>query len=141
MKIKKLRPEFVQYVPDRLSEGVLYISEEFSTAGHLCCCGCGEEIFTPLNQAQWRLTKNEFLGTVSLYPSVGNWKYPCRSHYWIENNKVKDAGPMSERVIRNVIQRDRRDKDKYIKKHNQQLRDQDDDSGYLIRLLRWFLGK
>lgn len=141
MKIKKLQPEFVKHLPDKLSEGVLYISEEFATAGHLCCCGCGEEIFTPLNQAQWRLTKNKHMGTVSLYPSIGNWKYPCRSHYWIESNIVKDAGPMSERVIRNVIQRDRREKDRYIKIHNQQVRNHEDRPGYLFRLVRWLLGK
>lgn len=141
MKIKKLRPEFVKHVPDKLSEGVLYISEEFATAGHLCCCGCGEEIFTPLNQAQWRLIKNERTDTVSLYPSIGNWKYSCHSHYWIDKNVVKDAGPMSDRIIRNVIKRDRRDKDRYIKEHNQEARDHEDTLGYMSRLVRWFLDK
>lgn len=141
MKIKKLRPEFVQHVPDKLAEGVLYISEEFATAGHLCCCGCGEEIFTPLNQAQWRLIKNERTGTVSLYPSIGNWKYPCQSHYWIDKNMVRDAGPMSDRLIKKVINRDRRDKDRYIKEHNQEARHHEETPGYLSRLVRWFLNK
>lgn len=141
MKIKILQPQFVLHVPDKLSEGVLYISEEFSTAGHLCCCGCGAEIFTPLNQAQWRLIKHDRDDTVSLYPSIGNWKYPCNSHYWIDKNVVKDAGPMSDRIIRNVIKRNRRDKDRYIKKHNQEVRDHEDNLGYMSKLVRWFLDK
>ena len=141
MKIKILQPQFVLHVPDKLSEGVLYISEEFSTAGHLCCCGCGAEIFTPLNQAQWRLIKHDRDDTVSLYPSIGNWKYPCNSHYWIDKNVVKDAGPMSDRIIRNVIKRNRRDKDRYIKKHNQEVRDHEDNLGYMSKLVRRFLDK
>lgn len=141
MNIKKLRPEFVKHVPDKLSEGVLYISEEFATAGHLCCCGCGEEIFTPLNPAQWQLTKNKSSDTVSLYPSIGNWKYPCQSHYWIENNIVTDAGPMSARIISNVIKRDKREKNQYIREYNQQARVQEGSTGYLSRLVRWLFGK
>lgn len=105
------------------------------------CCGCGEEIFTPLNKAQWRLVKNESTDTVSLFPSIGNWKYPCKSHYWIENNIVKAAGPMSDRIIRNVIKRDRRDKDIYIKEHNQEARHHEDTFAYMSRLVRWFLDK
>lgn len=141
MKIKKLRPEFVKHVPEKISEGVLYISEEFATAGHLCCCGCGEEIFTPLNKAQWRLVKSESTDTVSLFPSIGNWKYPCKSHYWIENNIVKDAGPMSDQIIKKVMKRDRREKDRYIKEHNQKVHVKEDTPGYLSRLVRWLFEK
>lgn len=127
--------------PISLQRGVLYISEEFATAGHLCCCGCGQEIFTPLNKAQWQLIKNELTCTVSLYPSIGNWKYTCQSHYWVDKNIVKDAGPMSDRVIKKVIKRDRRDKDRYIKEHNHEVRDHEGQQGYISRLVRWFVDK
>jgi hypothetical protein len=102
----------VNHLPDRLAEGVLYISEEFAIAAHKCCCGCGEEVVTPLNPAQWRLTKTK--DGVSLYPSIGNWKYRCRSHYWIKSNQVIDAGPMRNSTIEMVKQKDRRDKERYI---------------------------
>lgn len=140
MKIKLLRPEFVQHIPDQLTEGVIYISEEFATAGHLCCCGCGEEIFTPLNPAQWKLTKNARRDTVSLYPSIGNWKYACRSHYWIENNRVRDAGAMSEHIINKVIKQDRRDKVKYFKAYNQVARTPASKPELLSRFYRWMSG-
>ena len=36
--------------------------------------------------SQWTLS---FDGkSISLHPSVGNWNFPCRSHYWIRNNQV-----------------------------------------------------
>ena len=42
--------------------------------------------------------------TVSLDPSIGNWSFPCQSHYWIRNNRVKWA-PKCSRV---QIERGRR---------------------------------
>lgn len=148
MKIKTLVPEYVKHVPESLSEGVLYISEEFETAGHLCCCGCGEEVFTPLNKAQWTLSKNRQKDTVSLYPSIGNWKYACRSHYWIENNVVIDAGAMSQKTIDTVIKRDQRDRHALVKENNQKTAQATDPvngtpakrPGILSRFLRWLLG-
>lgn len=88
---------FVGTMPDRLAEGALYVSVEFCTAIHLCACGCGSRVVTPLTPAGWALI---FDGeTVSLYPSIGNWNLPCRSHYWIERNRVKVARRWSEREI------------------------------------------
>jgi hypothetical protein len=148
LKVKQLRPEYVTHVPEKLDAGVLYISEEFETAGHLCCCGCGEEVFTPLNKAQWQLIKNVRTGSVSLEPSVGNWKYACRSHYWIRNNQVIDAGPLSDRKIELVIQRDRRDKEVFVKAHNNRSANAPRKPGrhpdarsenLLIRFLRWLV--
>jgi hypothetical protein len=28
---------------------------------------------------------------ISLFPSIGNWSYPCGSHYWIERNRIRWA--------------------------------------------------
>ena len=102
-----LRPQFVEFIPERLEEGVLYVSRRFSTCSHLCCCGCGLEVVTPLNQAKWRLSESN--GEVSLYPSIGNWGFPCKSHYWIEDNNVRWAGPLSAARIAEVQAQDRRD--------------------------------
>lgn len=97
LKHHRLEHHFVRHLPEVLEPGLLYVSMEYATASHLCCCGCGEEVVTPFTPAQWRIT---FDGeTVSLNPSVGNWLQRCRSHYVIRNGKVIDAGPWSDEQI------------------------------------------
>src|SRR5688572_10061223 len=81
-----LQVEFVEFIPERLEPGKLYISRRYATALHLCCCGCGLEVATPLKPGKWHLTETD--GAVSLYPSIGNWSFPCRSHYWIFQGQV-----------------------------------------------------
>lgn len=102
-----LATEWVEYVPDVLTPGVLYVSRRFATASHLCCCGCGLEVVTPLNAAKWRLVERD--GSVSLHPSIGNWGFPCQSHYWIERGRVRWAGALTKKQIRAVQERDRHD--------------------------------
>lgn len=85
--IQRFRLQKVQYMPSNLDPGVLYVAEEFKAAAHLCACGCGTIIRTPLNR--WSLTETE--DGPSLYPSIGNWQEPCQSHYWIEDGKVEWA--------------------------------------------------
>jgi hypothetical protein len=76
--------EFVQFIPEELQEGTVYVSIRFATVSHLCACGCKTKVVTPLKPTDWKLT---FDGkTISLHPSIGNWNFPCRSHYWIRNN-------------------------------------------------------
>jgi hypothetical protein len=106
-RIDQLRPEFVEFIPEHLEQGVLYISKRYATAAHLCCCGCGLEVVTPLNPAKWRLIEKG--NTVSLHPSVGNWSFPCQSHYWIDGNRIRWAGAMAPDTIAAVKFRDRRD--------------------------------
>ena len=96
-KVSALRPEFVEFIPAKVEPGVIYVSERFRTAMHLCCCGCGLEVITPLNAAKWTLRRQG--GQVSLYPSIGNWSFPCRSHYWIERGRIRWAASMSEERI------------------------------------------
>src|SRR5258706_12338870 len=89
--------EFVRSIPEDLKPSRLYISMEFATAMHQCCCGCGNVVVTPLSPAFWTLI---FDGkTVSLDPSLGNWNFPCRSHYWIDRNRVVWAPRWSEKQI------------------------------------------
>jgi hypothetical protein len=38
----------------------------------------------------WNLTFDGVF--ITLHPSVGNWNLPCKSHYWIDRNRVKWAG-------------------------------------------------
>lgn len=92
MKIEELKPEFVEFMPheSELKEGVIYISKKYGAVAHLCPCGCGSKIRTPINingkTGWWDFIEND--GKVSLSPSVGNFQIPCKSHYFIKDNKV-----------------------------------------------------
>jgi hypothetical protein len=99
-----IRHEFVEYIPEALDDGVVYVSLRFATAAHLCCCGCGCEVVTPISPADWQLI---FDGeTISLEPSIGNWNLPCRSHYWIERSRVVWAHRWAPRRIAEARQLD-----------------------------------
>lgn len=110
-RLLRLTHQYVEYIPEQLAPGVLYISKRFRTASHLCCCGCGLKAVTPLNPAKWSLTDHG--SSVSLSPSVGNWGFPCRSHYLIIRNQVRWAGQLNQRQIATVRQRDRIDVERY----------------------------
>ena len=116
MKIKQIRPQHVEFIPERLEEGVLYISERYRTAVHKCCCGCGEEVVTPLSPAEWSVRHNG--SRVSLWPSIGNWSYRCRSHYVIRDSRVLEAKAMTDRQIQQVKATDRADKTAQIRRTN-----------------------
>ncbi len=107
MRLARLEAEFVEFIPEQLAPGVLYVSRRYSTAAHLCCCGCGLEVVTPLNPAKWQLSERG--RGVSLSPSIGNWGFPCQSHYWIDGGQVRWAGAMSPAAISAVKARDRKD--------------------------------
>ena len=77
---------FVEVLPSELDPGVLYISGSHNIVAHLCCCGCGKEVVTPLGQVGWTL---RYDGRVSLSPSVGNGAYDCKSHYVIQASRVR----------------------------------------------------
>jgi len=108
----KLAPEFVELVPPVLEDGVIYISMTYGTAVHKCCCGCGEKVVTPFSPTDWKLI---FDGdSVSLHPSIGNWSFRCRSHYWIEQNCVQWAPTMSQEDIDAGRAHDRNAKQRYF---------------------------
>jgi hypothetical protein len=86
---KSVTVQFVEYMPDIMDQDILYISMKYSVAIHLCACGCGEKVVTPLSPDDWQLTYDGEV--ISLYPSIGNWDFNCQSHYWIINNKIKVA--------------------------------------------------
>lgn len=92
MKIDELVPVYVERMPDTLKVGLLYISNDRYACNHLCACGCGQEVYTPLtpeNKDGWTLTENE--GKFTLRPSIGNWngQHPYHAHYYITNNKIE----------------------------------------------------
>jgi len=106
-----LTPEFVDYIPEHIKDGRIYICIQYSTAVHKCCCGCGTEVVTPFSPTDWKLISSGNL--VSLDPSIGNWSFPCQSHYWIKQNKVVWAKKCSRQEIQKVRAQDRLAKDLY----------------------------
>ena len=110
MKHTSLMHKFVEYIPDELEEGTIYVSTTFATVAHKCCCGCGEEVVTPLSPTDWKLTYDG--EAISLVPSIGNWSLPCRSHYWIVSNSVRMAEQWSHDEIAAC-----RSHDALVKKH------------------------
>jgi hypothetical protein len=71
-----VRHEFVDTIPENLDDAVVYVCVTYATVVHLCCCGCSVT----------------FDGqSISLQPSIGNWSFPCQSHYWIHRNQIRWA--------------------------------------------------
>jgi hypothetical protein len=87
----------VKFLPRELAPGILYVSEEFAVAGHLCACGCGNKVITPLGSAEWTLTERN--GRPTLHPSVGNWQLPCRSHYVIAEGMIHWGNQWSDAQV------------------------------------------
>lgn len=116
MRQQMVRPEFVGVIPERLEDGVLYICERYRTVAHNCCCGCGQEVITPLGPADWSLRREGEV--VTLHPSIGNWSFPCQSHYFIRRNMVVWARSMTRGEVERVRRRDQGDKAAYIEEVN-----------------------
>lgn len=102
---------FVDLVPKELDERTLYISVKYKNAIHKCPCGCGNRVVTPISPTGWALTFNG--ASVSLHPSIGSWALPCRSHYWIEKNRIRWSREWSEQEVQDARHRERREKQEY----------------------------
>jgi len=95
--ISKIKLVHVQFMPNELEPEILYVSKEYGVAGHLCPCGCNSKIITPLDPTEWKFIEKNNKPT--LYPSIGNWQLPCRSHYWIQNGKIEWSYQWTEKEI------------------------------------------
>jgi len=96
----KLKHKFVDYIPDIIKDGILYISLDYGTVIHKCVCGCGNEVNTPLTPNDWKMTYNG--EDITLKPSIGNWSFECKSHYWITNNEIEWSVKWSKNEIQQV---------------------------------------
>jgi hypothetical protein len=94
-----LEPVFVEFIPPEstLEPGKIYVSMKYNTAVHLCASGCGLKVVLPLSRTQYHLRYDG--ATVSFSPSVGNWEYPCRAHYWIRDNRIEWAADWSQERV------------------------------------------
>ena len=116
MKLATITAEFVDFIPDVLQDGVVYVSDKHRIAMHRCCCGCRSEVVTPLSSVEWQLTRRG--DAITMAPSIGNWAFECKSHYFIRRNQVVWAARMTASEIEAVRQRDRRDKARHVEQLN-----------------------
>lgn len=109
--MKMLQHRFVEFIPEILEDGVLYVSMEYCTAIHKCVCGCGNKVVTPISPTGWQL---EFDGkSISLSPSIGNWNFDCQSHYWIKKNEIQHAKKWDQYEIQDGRDMDLKMKDDF----------------------------
>lgn len=100
----KIKLQYVHYMPAELAAGILYVSKEFNTAAHLCACGCGAKVRTPLTPTEWTLTVSAHGPT--LRPSIGNWQLPCKSHYVITGGNISWSNQWTDTQIANGKRRE-----------------------------------
>ena len=84
MRKKKLKHLFVDSIPATLQDGVVYVCPKHNIVSHLCACGCGHRIDTSIDPDEWKFSYDG--KGICLFPSIGNWDIPCRSHYFITND-------------------------------------------------------
>lgn len=132
-----MKHKFVENIPEDLDSEVVYISIKYSTVAHKCCCGCGSEVITPLSPTDWRLS---FDGeTISVYPSIGSWNLPCKSHYWIVDNKIVWSKKWKEEEITQGRSNDKFSKNNYYKKKELKRSKKKDKKSFFHRFKdRWF---
>ena len=97
MALREFEMQIVHRIPENLQPGLLYVCFDCNVVVHLCACGCGEKVILPIDPQFWSVRYDG--ETVSLAPSIGNYQYPCQSHYWIKENKVILADRQAQNII------------------------------------------
>lgn len=133
-KISTIQYKLVDTIPRALDDGVLYVSHEYGTAVHKCCCGCGHEVVTPLGPTDWKVEIDD--DGVSVYPSIGNWSLQCRSHYWIKSGQIHWAEQWSQWQVEYGRSRDRVAKQRHYDELEAQQK-----PGFWASLWRWLIGR
>lgn len=100
----KIKLKEVEFIPKMLDVGILYVSERFNVAAHLCPCGCQTKIVTPLGSCEWSFKKDK--GGPTLRPSIGNWQIPCQSHYLITDGMIEWSDLWTNEQIENGRKKD-----------------------------------
>lgn len=100
--------EFVESFPTPLEPRVLYVSQSYSSAAHVCPCGCGREVVTKLSPARYQLI---FDGEASLRPSIASTGMPCNSHYFITRGEVRWSRPLTQAQVARARAADQKARD------------------------------
>lgn len=89
MKLTELKPVMCESFPVPREPGILYVSKKYDCVTHLCPCGCGSEVVTPLEVDElpgWKIGGTD--DSVTLSPSIFCLT-ECGSHYFIRANQVE----------------------------------------------------
>ena len=80
-----LKHEFVEFIPDELEQGTVYVSIRFATASHLRLrlWKQGRDAYPP-DRLDVAFRRQDHL----LEPLNRNWSFPCQSHYYIRKNAL-----------------------------------------------------
>ena len=72
----------VEYIPkdNDMDENTIYISDQYGISVHKCICGCKTITAMPLGENEWSY-QIDTNNNISMQPSVGNYQFPCKSHY------------------------------------------------------------
>ena len=98
-RVQHLDEPIYAMLPDEpsLEDGVLYVVDAPHYVEYNCPCGCGNVVMIPYYTSEpekgdygWGLTEQE--GKISLYPSVFSTAWPCKSHYFIRDNRIVWCG-------------------------------------------------
>lgn len=116
-------------LPKEPDFGILYVSDEFEIASHLCPCGCGKKVITSLDPTGWKFTEKK--GKPTLYPSIGNWQFPCRSHYWIRSGFIEWSTQWTDEEIRDGWESDQEQARLYYEKMDKRR------SSLMWRVISW----
>lgn len=105
VRLQRLQHQFVEFIPEKLEPGTLYVSLEYNSANHLCACGCGREVVTIIGPADSSIAYNG--RGVSISTSIGNSNFACKSHYWIDDNRILWESRMTPQLTALSRARDR----------------------------------
>ncbi|WP_392469516.1 DUF6527 family protein [Sphingobacterium cellulitidis] len=136
----KIRLEQVVFIPNELDQGVLYVSDRYNVAVHLCACGCENKVTTPLGPAEWSFNNDDSGPT--LYPSIGNWQIPCKSHYWIKDGEILWSYAWTEEQIERGRKNDQEKLEQYFKQRElPEIRPQEKEArkSFWVRIKDWIL--
>jgi len=109
---------WVEDMPEVIEEGMVYISIKHRLTEHLCACGCGAEVSLPLGRSEWSIEYNG--DTVSIRPSIGNWRLPCKSHYIIQEGMTRWCKQWSKEEVLAGRAKDRQEKKLDIERKNRE---------------------
>ncbi|MEE1899560.1 DUF6527 family protein [Flavobacterium rakeshii] len=100
-------------MPEAIDDGYLYVSLNYGTIIHNCACGCGNQVNTPLSPTGWKIIYDG--DVISLEPSIGNWSFKCKSHYWITNGRIQWASTWNQEKIDKIRKIEEEVKDNFYK--------------------------
>lgn len=90
----------VDKTPRELEDGVVYLNVEYELATLKCACGCGHKVVLLCPDGHSVIDDG---GYATIYPSVGVWDAPCRSHFFVTRGQVEWYSSWSDEMIKHSM--------------------------------------